>query len=493
MKIGTSNTTQALWIGIGSLFSFFFSIISTAILSRYLTKDSYGTYRQVMYVYSTLLTVFTLGLPLAYSYFLPKIDLEQGKHLVWKLNKVFFIMGFVFTMCLYFGAGYIADILKNPELAYNIRIFSPVPILLLPTMGLQGVLATYKRNMLNTWYIIISRLLMILCIVLPVVLYECTVDTAIWGFVISSFFSLIIALCIMNMPFKSVKSIPCDISFKQIFAYSIPLMSAGLLGVGIKSADQFYVSRYYGQEVFAEFANGSIDLPFVGMVLSAGSTILLPVFSKMMSDNTPISELLDLWKRTAIKGSYILYPIIVFCFFYSEYIMTILYGDKYFNSSYYFCVRLFVNFFTVIQFYPIILAMGKTKRYSFIHFIVFVVVWIFEYIAAKFSNNALTIAGVSSFCQLLLIYEMMRLVAKEINVNIRDLFPFKELSLNFLCCMLSILPSFIITQCTPLSNYKIASICVGFIVYFTLLILFGRLLKLDYFCMIRPLISKFKF
>ena len=41
-KQSTSNTAQAMWIGIGSLFSFLFAIVSSAILSRYLTKTEYG-------------------------------------------------------------------------------------------------------------------------------------------------------------------------------------------------------------------------------------------------------------------------------------------------------------------------------------------------------------------------------------------------------------------------------------------------------------------
>ena len=56
----TNNTKQAAWTAIGSLFSFGFSIVSSMILSRYFDKADYGTYKQAMYVYNTLLTVFAL-------------------------------------------------------------------------------------------------------------------------------------------------------------------------------------------------------------------------------------------------------------------------------------------------------------------------------------------------------------------------------------------------------------------------------------------------
>ena len=85
----TNNTRQAAWIAIGSLFSFGFTMVSSMILSRYFSKEDYGTYKQVLYVYHTLLTVFTLGLPKAYSYFLPRVGNLQAKHLISKLTTIF--------------------------------------------------------------------------------------------------------------------------------------------------------------------------------------------------------------------------------------------------------------------------------------------------------------------------------------------------------------------------------------------------------------------
>ena len=72
----TSNSRQAAWVAIGSFFSFIVGIVSPMILSRYFDKGDYGTYKQVMYVYNTLLTIFTLGLPKAYAYFLPTSSLR---------------------------------------------------------------------------------------------------------------------------------------------------------------------------------------------------------------------------------------------------------------------------------------------------------------------------------------------------------------------------------------------------------------------------------
>lgn len=78
----SNNTIQAAWVALGSLFAFGFSIVSSIILSRYFDKTDYGTYKQVIYVYHTLLIVFTLGLPKTYSYFLPRTNDCYVKSLV---------------------------------------------------------------------------------------------------------------------------------------------------------------------------------------------------------------------------------------------------------------------------------------------------------------------------------------------------------------------------------------------------------------------------
>src|SRR5690554_7812014 len=90
MNNNNNNTVQASWIAIGSLFSFGFGIVSSMILSRYFLKEDYGTYKQVLYVYSTMLTVFTLRLPKAFSYFLPRVDENQAKSLIKKITNLFF-------------------------------------------------------------------------------------------------------------------------------------------------------------------------------------------------------------------------------------------------------------------------------------------------------------------------------------------------------------------------------------------------------------------
>lgn len=277
--MSSNNTKQAVWVSIGSLCSFGFSIVSSMILSRYFDKADYGTYKQVIYVYTTLLTVFTLGLPRAFSFFLPRVELSQSRNLISKITKIFFVLGGLFSLILFVFAPQIALFMNNPELVKALRVFAIVPFLMLPTMGLDGIMATFKQTKFIALYNILSSIFKLLCVALPVKLWGGGYIEALWGFVLASVLIFLIAMYLQYLPLRHEKNEKCDISYKDIFSFSIPLLVASLWGVIIASADQFFISRYFGNEVFADFSNGSMELPFVGMIIGACATVLSPVFS----------------------------------------------------------------------------------------------------------------------------------------------------------------------------------------------------------------------
>lgn len=75
---GRSRTLQALWLALANLLSLSVTLVMQAVLCRYMTTSEYGTYSQVLYVYNTLLVVFSLGLPQAYSSILPRPRVAGG-------------------------------------------------------------------------------------------------------------------------------------------------------------------------------------------------------------------------------------------------------------------------------------------------------------------------------------------------------------------------------------------------------------------------------
>lgn len=145
-----SRTVQTSFWAFANLLSLSVSIIIAAILSRFMDRIKYGTFRQVIYVYSTLVIVFSMGLPRSYTYFLARVPVEEGADIVRLLNRMFLCLAAAFSLTLFFGPRTIADLLDNRLLTDNLRYFAITPVFLMPAMGVENILTVYGRERLSS-------------------------------------------------------------------------------------------------------------------------------------------------------------------------------------------------------------------------------------------------------------------------------------------------------------------------------------------------------
>lgn len=489
----TNNTKQAFWVSIGSLFAFAFSIVSSMILSRYFAKEDYGTYKQVIYVYNTLLTVFTLGLPKTFSYFLPRIAIDQARSLIKKITNLFFLLGAVFSLVLFIFSPQIASILKNPDLEYALKIFSPVPLLMLPTMGLEGILSTYRKTQFLALYTVLTRIFMLLCVAVPVVLFGGGYIQAIIGFVVSSFITFLLALYLKNYPVKGKGNEKTNVSYKEIFSFSLPLLYASIWGIVISSTDQFFISRYFGSEVFAEFANGSLELPFVGMIIGATSVVLMPLFSKLIHKGDNLEqEVMQLWTSVFAKSVKLIYPLVLYFWFFADTTMIVLYGNLYENSGTYFRIKLVVDFFRMISFGPLILAVGRTKFYSKVFMYSAIALIGFDYLSIVLFNSPYLVTIISVISAIIRIIIFLFYIANYFKVNFFDLFPLKLIAKIFFPSIIFLLViRYMYVNLFSMSGLKL--LIFSFISYSIIYLIWSYIVNIEYFSIIKPLLNnKFK-
>lgn len=486
----TNNTKQAAWVAVGSLCSFGFTIVSSMILSRYFNKADYGTYKQVMYVYNTLLTVFTLGLPRAFSYFLPRVELAQSKSLINKITVLFFLLGGVFSLSLFVFAPQIADFLNNPDLVKALRVFAIVPFLMLPTMGLDGILATFKQSKFIALYHILTNVFKLLCVALPVMVWDLNYVEALWGFVGASFITFLLALYLKYLPVRNQPKEKCSITYKDIFKFSLPLLTASLWGIIITSCDQFFVSRYFGNETFAEFSNGWIPLPFVSMITSSTATVLSPIFSRMTHEKVdPMKEIYPLWMSVFEKSAKLIYPLVIYCLVFADVVMTVMYGQQYAVSGSYFRIKLITEFFAIIIFAPLIINVGAVRYYSRVHMAAAITVVVLEFISVKMLQSPYAISWISMLCQIGKIFALLWFVAKFFEIKVYQLFPIKLIfQILIPSAVLLMVERWILVNLCQLNT--LVTLIISFITYVVLFFAYSLVVKMDYIGIIKPLISK---
>ena len=474
----------------GSLSSFTLAIVSAAILSRYFNKTEYGTYRQILYVYSTLLVIFSAGLPSVFSYFLPRFSIPQGKDIVRKITVALFLLGIIFSITLFALSGLIGGVLKNPELEKGLKIFSAIPMLLLPTLGLEGIFSTYKKTFYIAIYNTITRILMLLFIVLPVILFKGSIEYALYGWIVVSFLSLCLAFYFKRLPFAGFIIEKAALNYKDIFKYSFPIATASLWIIVIKSADQFYISRFFGTEVFAEFSNGFVELPFVSFVTFASANVILPIFSKMIKDNSSADEVINLWRNTLIKSAVILYPLVVFFIFNAKDLIVLLYSNAYEKSSVYFQIAMVLNFFNIILFSPLMFSIGKTKIFSRIHLIFAIVIWIIDYLLVVLFHSPIAIAICSVTMAIIRVFVFIIFLSRYFKISLMNFIPLRYISTLIIHSIVSIaLTKLIFSLISPDVNIIIVLI-MNFALFSLILIATSRIIKLNYFIIIVPILKK---
>lgn len=485
-----SNSIQAFWVALGAFSSFSLSIISAMILSRYFDKIEYGTYRQIVYVYNTLLVVFSAGLPRVFSYYLPRYSKEEGKDITIKISLILFFTGFLFSLFLFLASDLIATLLHNPQLTTGLKYFSPIPMLLLPTMGVEGIFASYKQTKYTAVYTTLSRLLMLLFIVLPVVVFGSNYLFSVYGWIVASFVTLLLAIYFKGIPFKDIKAKKTSLKMNEIFSYSIPLLFASLGGIAMKSADQFYISRYFGTREFAEFSNGFIELPIVGMITFSIGSVLMPLFSKMVFDERDKDEIITLWQKALMKSAMIIYPLVLFFIFYANEVITILYTSDYIASSSYFRIALVLNFFNVIMFAPILLSLGETKFYSKILIYFAIIAWIGDFLVIKLFYSPFVLAIFSVTKSILLALIAFRKTSKVIGVSFFKVFPLNKLFIIFLHSLLSILIVEYLINSIFENGGNLFVLGLLFMCYILLLIVTSKYFRLNYLQFLEPIFKK---
>ena len=413
-----SNTVQALWVGLGYLGTFLVALGSAMVLSRYLSKDEYGTYRQIIYIYTLLQGVFAAGLPSAYSYFLPKLDLSQGKQLSRLLLFFFVILGALLSIVFYLGAPLLASALDNPTLTDNLRLFSPIPFFLIPTLGIEGLFTAVRKTEQLLVYNITTKFFMFFCLISPVLFWEPSIDKIIYGWIVSAVFSFVIALVFKNKPFKAVKSSRLPFKISAIFKYTIPIMLTSYITVLQKSADQFFISRYYGESAFAEYSNGFFEIPFVGMIVGAVSAVMIPIFSGAGNDPIKLQNAVTSWRNALDKCIYLIYPLLCVCFVFAAEVIVLIYGEKYESSVSYFKLALFLNFFNIVLINPIIIALGKTKFYLSYNIVCAVLIWLTKYLTVLLIDSPHAVAVVSVANSILLITIPYVYINKLLNIRL---------------------------------------------------------------------------
>jgi len=225
------------------------------------------------------------------------------------------------------------------------------------------------------------------------------------------------------------------------------------------------------------------------MIIGATSTVLMPLFSKKVHEEAdPKKEILPVWINAFEKTAIIVYPLVLYCWFFADIIMVVLYGQKYSISAIYFRIKLLNNFFTLVAYAPVILALGATKFYSNVHMISAIILVPLEYISILIFHSPYVVTLISVILSIGRTFIFLAFIARFFRIRIIDLFPIKlitRITLPSLCILA--LVRYIFMRMIVISNLSI--LLITFIIYLCLYGVWAYIGKIDYLSIIKVLIK----
>ncbi|WP_340064175.1 polysaccharide biosynthesis C-terminal domain-containing protein [Ascidiimonas aurantiaca] len=331
-------------------------VLSVGLAWILLEKEDYGKLHQVFMIASFALS-FLSGFPTGLSYFygIYKSNRKKDKLL---FKRFFYSMLFLAAfICLIFyllkadiANSFINDLISEYFfLCVGIIFFRSTSGFFINYFTLTD--KTGRLFVINFFYLLVSLLFILALYLKPI-----------WGstvFILKSilFIDMIRFLFFYYSINKYVVLKGAFLITKKELFYILPITGVTLLNTLYVFVDKYMISVMLNPEAYAEYQVGAFVIPFVNIITGSIMVTLLPIFSKL-SSNQQYLEIIKKLRDSTKKTTLLLIPIFCYCLVFGKQLIISIYSEKYVFSGEIFTIYTLRFFTTVILFSLTMAAIG---------------------------------------------------------------------------------------------------------------------------------------
>jgi O-antigen/teichoic acid export membrane protein len=325
------------------------------IVIRYLSKSDYGAFAYALSLVSLGSSIATFGLDRSITRFVPIYD-EQGNYgKVWGTivlaGGVVTSVGLLCVALVYGLAGVLNGSLIANSSASSVLL---VLVLLVPIQGLDGLLVgmfavfSKPRAIFFRKYVLAPGLR--LTIVLLLVLGHQGVVFLAAGYVLSAALGVGLYLVMLERLlrkeglFERFSLSSTQIPAREIFSFTIPLLSSDLVYTAMNTSDVVLLGHYGGATDVAAFRVVMPAAMLNQVVMSSFALLFTPLAARLFArgDEEGINRL---YWQTAIWIAVLSFPIFALTFSLAHPVTTTLFGERYADSATYLALVSFAYYF----------------------------------------------------------------------------------------------------------------------------------------------------
>lgn len=456
-------------------------LIIGIILVRLISKETFGTYQQVMLVYFLLAGVFTIQIESSLYYFIPKYGKEKQRELISQTLVVTGIISCLIGFAMYLSADIFAHRFQNPDLGSLIRIYAFFPFFERVIHLLPAFLISLDKAILSGLYSTLSTALMITGVVIIFALGYGISAALISNILIAAIFAFVGIIIMLRLSPLGKWHINKVMLFEQ-WNYCWPLMLTTTIGIINLKLDGLLISSYFPKEVYAVYSMGAMELPIIALFTASLSSAIMPNMV-VEADSGRLKNTLNIWHEASRKNSLIIFPTFFFFLVCGHDFIILLYTQDYSKAAWPFLIYLARLPIRVAIYSAIFRAIGYTKPILFsalLDLFVNFIVSITLLLAGK--HGFLSYIGPSIgtfFGTVVSVTYLLILLSRKINICLLEVMRWKELGRVLLLSLLcgSVLYLTPVSIGNPL--YGMVARFIIYVVIFTLSLLITKSLHPD--------------
>ena len=455
----------------GRAFSFLLSLLIPFFLTRLLLKEDYGSYQQLVMIYTIIQAILLFGMPQSLLYYYPRRNTSEHPLLI-KQTWTILLCSALIIMSLFWLGSQVIDSHHLKEYLILLGIYTSLMIFVMP---IQNLLILEGKTSTAMWSMIFFTVIDIAIIPTAAWLNPTTLGI-IHGIIYTALLKLIMVLFHIYSTYFT-KEISGTSYLNEQLAYGIPVGLTAMVYVINVNIDKYLVGLFFSSSIFAVYYLGSLWAPIFGWITQSAAQVVTPLMSKAHKEGK-LSEIKELYRSSVSKLAFIFLPATVLLIFIAEPLIVTLFTETYSDS-----VPIFMIYLILLPTYSlnlgwILMASGQTKFLLKLALFMSVVNVILSYgllITLEGENRLLGIPFSTVLVTWLSTIIVMNRSLATIESSFLETYPLKEIWTIAAISLVAVLPVILISS---LSLSNILTLIFSIILFGTVFLILSFKLKL---------------
>ena len=335
------------------------------VFSKKLSLTQFGNWKQIFIFLNIFIPLMAFGIAEGFKYYIAK----EKNNLNYFNNLIIFLVLIVFFMFIVIACLNLLHFLNilNIKSFYLVSFLFPIAFLaFLVNLSVRYIFINENKIRIHTKIILLFIPIPILILSSYYFYDVISNDNAVYLgiFLYSLLFGLPIFLLLKKLSYKLSFSFFDIKIIQKMLSKGFPLYIATFIGLICLNIDKILVSFLENKETFAVFAAGAIEIPIFAMLSAAFSNNDYPKLVSHIQNNN-YCEAKNIWLKTTLNVSYIIYPLILVLMIFSEQIISFVYNKNFNGSVFYFQTYLLVGLFRNNFYGSLMTASGNAKQVSY--------------------------------------------------------------------------------------------------------------------------------